>query len=192
MLRLLSVGVVAMVGFSSLKTAVWVPEPRAAARDSITEERAYALAVGTIGDSAIHALDFFPARAQLRIQTAFLNPSLDLSIPFDDLAARSLAASQAIGGALERMAVVSIPRDLKDLNAELVKALNSATRASVALTTAAHACQMSVTSVERCQVPFSSASSRMAESYKRYVGARAKIRAQILDTDTHLADFDRR
>jgi hypothetical protein len=71
-------------------------------------------------------------------------------------------------------------------------ALKAATQASARLTAASRACQLSMASVDRCQVPFSSASSRVAESYKRYLDVRAKIRAQVLDTDTRLAPFSPR
>ena len=86
---------------------------------------------------------------------------------------------------------VSVPADLKRLNAQLLGALKDATGASASLTTAAHACQFAIGSVERCQGPFSAASSRLSASYKRYVEGRARIRAQVLDTDTHLAEFRR-
>jgi len=186
----MSVGAVAMLGVSSVGKHGRDVLGRTA-RDSIAEERAYVAAVATIADSAIRRLDFFPARAQLRVQTAFLGPAANASIPFDDLASRGDAAALAIDMAVERLAAAPVPRDLKELNLRLINALKDATRASALLTTAAHACQMSVASVERCQAPFSAASSRMAMSYKRYVDVRSRIRAQVLDTDTHLGEFTR-
>jgi hypothetical protein len=192
--RMLSIGAAAMLGVSSVATPSHAPQlsirSAGASGDLVAEERAYVAAVGTIADSAARRLDFFPTRAQLRVQAAFLLPSDD-AVPFDDLAARGDAASVAIDAALERFADVHVPEDLKSLNAELVKALNDATQASVNLTAAAHACQVSMTSVNRCQVPFSSASSKLAASYKHYLGARAKIGAQVLDTGTHLSEFRR-
>jgi hypothetical protein len=182
-----SIGAVAMLGVSSVATS---GRARVTSSDLIAEERAYAAAVGTIADSAIHRLDFFPARAQLRVQAAFLMPSGD-QVPFEDLAALGTAASVAIDAAIDRLADLPVPPDLKRLNAELVNALRDATRASANLTAAAHACEMSMDSINRCQVPFSAASSRFAASYNRYLGARAKIRAQVVDTDTHLAEFKR-
>lgn len=192
--RLLSIGAVTMLGASSVAT---LAPPRLNTRagdvvaDSVSDERAYAVAIATIADSAIHRLDFFPGRAQLRVQTAFLSPTPDAAIPFDDLAARGNAASVEIDAAVERLSTAPVPHDLKELSTKLLGALKDATRASWSLTTAAHACGQSIASVERCQVPFSSASSRVAESYKRYVDVRAKIRSQVLDTDTHLDDFKR-
>ena len=188
MLRVaMSFGAVAMLGASSVARRDHAPRP--VAPDSIAEERAYVAAVATIADSAIRRLDFFPARAQVRMQTAFLASSGDSSIPFDDLAARGDAAAVAMDMAVERLAVTAVPHDLKELHSKLVNALKDGTRASASLTSAARACQVSMASVERCQAPFSSASSRMAMSYKHYVDARARIRAQVLDTDTHLAEF---
>jgi hypothetical protein len=183
-----------MIGVSSVATVFHAPQlsVRTFGRPGgqVAEERAYVAAVGMIADSAVHRLDFFPTRAQLRVQAAFLMPSED-QLPFDDLAARGDAASVAIDAALDRFAGVRVPDDLKSLNAELVTALRDATKASANLTVAAHACQVSMISINRCQVPFSSASSRLAASYKHYLGARAKIGAQVLDTDTHLPDFGR-
>jgi len=188
MLRVaMSVGAVVMLGASSV--AKRDDAAPAVTPDSVAEERAYVTAVATIGDSGIRRLDFFPARAQLRVQTAFLAPAGDASIPFDELAARGDAAAVAMDLAVERLAVTSVPGDLKELHSKLVNALKDGTRASASLTTAARACQMSVASVERCQAPFSAASSRMAMSYKHYVDVRNRIRAQVLDTDTHLGEF---
>lgn len=194
--RTISIGVVAMLGASSIATLTRTPAmhtgPASGVIDSVAEEHAYAIAVRTIADSAIHRLDFFPARAQLRVQTAFLAASPEASVPFDELAQLSAAATVAIGVAAERFAGVAVPSDLKTLHVELVKALEGATQAGEHLTMAAQACQVSMASVDRCQVPFSSASSRVADSYKRYLAARSKIRAQVLDTDTHLPEFARR
>jgi len=184
-----SLGAVAMLGASSVAKRDHAPAGSVA--DSVAVERAYVAAVATVGDSAIRRLDFFPARAQVRVQTAFLASANDESIPFDELASRGDAAAVAIDMAVERLAVMSVPADLKDLHSRLVNALRDGTRASASLTTAARACQMSVASLERCQAPFSAASSRMAMSYKRYIDARAKIRSQVLDTDTHLPEFTR-
>lgn len=182
--RMLSFGVAATLGLSSIASL------RRESRDLVAEERAYAAAVGAIADSAIHRLDFFPARAQLRVQAAFLLPSDD-AVPFDNLAAHGDAASVAIDAALDRFSDIHVPDDLKALNAELVNALKDATRASANLTAAAHSCQMSMVSVNRCQVPFTSASSRLAASYKHYLDARAKIGTQVVDTDTRLVAFAR-
>lgn len=190
--RMLSIGAVAMLGATSIATLTRHPQPSLHAAelsaDSVAEERSYAVAVATIADSAIHRLDFFPGRAQLRIQAAFVLPSSD-QVPFDDLAARGNAATTAIGAALDRFREVRVPADLKALHRELVNALTDANRATANLTMAANACQGSMSSIDRCQVPFTSATSRLAASYNHYLGARAKIGAQIVDTDTHLAEF---
>jgi hypothetical protein len=183
-----SIGAVAMLGVSGVATFTRLPLNES--RDLVAEERAYALAVGTIADSAIHRLDFFPTRAQLRIQAAFLLPSND-PVPFDDLAGRGDAVSSAIGLALDQFTDIRVPGDLKGLNAELVNALKDATRASANLAAAAQLCQVAMASIDRCQAPFTSASSHLAASYKRYLGARAKIGAQVVDTDTRLVEFKR-
>jgi hypothetical protein len=190
-----SVGAFLMLGGSGAANLLRSPLGGAAAfeaaRDSVADERRYVAAVGTIGDSAIRRLDFFPTRAQLRVQTAFISSSNGTQVPFDDLASRSDAAAQAIDAAVERLAGVTVPRDLEALNAELVKALQDATRASASLTHAAYACQLSMSSVERCQVPFSGASTRLAKAYERYLGVRGRIREKVLDTDTHMTPFSR-
>jgi hypothetical protein len=189
MLKLpLSVCAVAILGASGVAKQVRNAVAPTAA-DSVAVERAYVAAVATVADSAIRRLDFFPARAQLRVQTAFLAPAGDASIPFDELAARGDAAAVAMDMAVERLAVTPVPGDLRQLHSKLLDALNDGVRATASLTTAARACQMSSASVERCQTPFSAASSRMAMSYKRYVDARNRIRMQVLDTDTHLGEF---
>ncbi|HEY4307524.1 MAG TPA: hypothetical protein VGM82_23825 [Gemmatimonadaceae bacterium] len=182
-----SIAAAAMLGVSGVATLVRLPHEFP---DNTAEERAYAVAIGEIADSAIHRLDFFPSRAQLRIQAAFMLPSDD-PVPFDALASRGNAASAAIGLAVDRFTDVRVPDDLRKLNAELVNALKDANNASANLTAAAHVCETMMTSINRCQAPFTSASSRLAASYNRYLGARAKIGAQIVDTDTHLADFKR-
>ena len=190
-----SVGAFLMLGGSGAANLLRSPFGRAvafeAARDSVADERRYVAAVGTIGDSAIRRLDFFPTRAQLRVQTAFISSSNGTQVPFDDLASRSDAAAQAIDAAVERLAGVTVPRDLAALNAELVKALKDAMRASASLTQAAYACQLAMSSVERCQVPFSGASTRLAKSYENYLGVRGRIREKVLDTDTHMTPFSR-
>jgi hypothetical protein len=184
-----SLGAIAMLGGTGVATLAREPRLAGVRPDSVAEERAYVVAVATIADSAIHRLDFFPARAQLKVQTAFLSPAGDGTVPFDDLASRGSAATVEIDAAVERLSSIAVPGDLKKLNAQLLRALEDATQASAWLVNAAHACEATMASVERCQAPFSSASSRVAASYKRYVDARARIRAQVLDTDTHLADF---
>jgi len=193
--RMLSIGAFAMLGATGIATLGSGPQlslrMAGVSADSIAEERAYAGAIATVADSAIHRLDFFPARAQLRVQTAFLIPSSEETVPFDDLAVRGDAASIQIDAAVERLATVRVPSDLHALNTQLVKSLKGATNAAVSLTAAAHSCHVSMASIDRCQVPFSAASSRVAESYKRYIEVRAKIRAQILDTDTRIDDFRR-
>jgi hypothetical protein len=190
-----SVGAFLMLGGSGAASLLRSPFAGAAAfeaaRDSVADERRYVAAVGTIGDSAIRRLDFFPTRAQLRIQTAFISSSNGTQVPFDDLASRSDAAAQAIDAAVEQLAGVVVPRDLAALNAELVEALKDATRAGASLTHAAYACQLSMSSVERCQVPFSGASTRLAKSYERYLAVRDRIREKVLDTDTHMIPFSR-
>jgi hypothetical protein len=50
---------------------------------------------------------------------------------------------------------------------------------------------MNVSSTQRCQSPFTSASTALSEAYKRYLDTRVKIREQIRDTQTELPEFRR-
>jgi molybdopterin-guanine dinucleotide biosynthesis protein A len=187
-----------MAGTGNLLIAAWVytslgarvVTAQDAPRDTVQQERVYASAVATLADSAIHRLDFFPARAQLRVQTAFLSAQSEAtSVPFAELAAIGAAAALAIDEGAQRFKAVAVPADLTALHGALVSSLSAATRAADRLAAAASACQASMMSIERCQTPFAAASSRLLESYKAYLAARSKIGSQILDTQTHLAEF---
>ena len=159
-------------------------------RDSVDDERAYATAVAAIADRAIHRLDFFPARAQLRVQTAFLSsPNDTAAVPFAQLASISATAASAIDEDTQRFAGVAVPDDLKGLHRDLMNSLRAAVAAADRLAAAAAACRASTVSIQRCQSPFTSASSKLSTAYRDYLATRAKIAAQILDTNTQLIAF---
>ena len=161
-----------------------------APRDSIEDERAYAIALAAIADRAIHRLDFFPARAQMRVQTAFLSsPNDSTAVPFAQIASISATAASAIEEDTQRFAGVVVPDDLKGLHRDLVNSLRAAISAADRLSQAAGSCRVSTVSVQRCQSPFTSASAKIATAYRDYLATRAKIAAQVLDTNTELIAF---
>ena len=163
---------------------------QAVERDSVKDERAYASAVSAIGDSIIHRLDFFPDRAQLRVQMAFVSsPNALVAVPFDEIAEMSAAVAVAVDEGVERFAAIVVPHDLRSLHAELMKSLRSATAAADPLTLAARACSTAPASIQRCQTPFTAASSQLSSAYKDYRAVRTKIASQVLDTQTHLSEF---
>jgi hypothetical protein len=165
--------------------------PRDTPRDAAREEAVYAKVIENIADSAIHRLDFFPTRSQTRVQMLFLSANDSVSVLFADLGRRSIGAALAVDQMLGRFGTVLVPNDLHDLHAELTSALTAARSALDRLSAAATGCQMSVSSVQRCQAPFTSASSAVTVAYKRYLDARLKLREQIRDTQTELPEFRR-
>lgn len=174
-----------------LPSAVHAQTPRDSARDPARDEAVYAHVVERVADSAIHRLDFFPARSQTRVQLLFLSANDSVSILFADLGRRSLAAALAVDDMIGRFGGTPVPDDLRDLHHDLVSALGAARSALDRLASASTGCQMSVASVERCQSPFNSASASLSGAYKRYLDARVKIRDQIRDTETDLPEFHR-
>jgi hypothetical protein len=164
--------------------------PRAQPDGLARAESAYARAVATLGDSAVHRLDFFPARAQLRVQLAFLDPRAASVVPFGALARLSADAAPAVADLADRLGGVAAPADLDALHASLRTALDDATAALTHLAAAATACAADAGSVARCQAPFTEASSRLARAYARYLDARRRVRDRITDTGTVLPAFD--
>ena len=155
------------------------------------EEAAYAVSITRVADSAIHRLDFFPARSQLRVQMLFMTAGgRDSANPvFFEISRRSLGAAMVVDEVGSRFESIRAPEDLRRLHAELVSSLHAARAALDHLAASANACQLDVRSVQRCQSPFTAASSALGEAYKRYLDTRVKIRDQIVDTQTVLPDF---
>jgi hypothetical protein len=153
------------------------------------DEAAYAASIANVADSAIHRLDFFPARAQLRVQMMFMSPSDSAVAVFYEVARRSNEAAYRVDDIASRFEATPVPDDLGALHADLVKALHAARSALDRLARSSAACQTNVTSIGRCQTPFTSASSAVAQAYKKYLTARAKIGDQIRDTHTVLPEF---
>src|SRR5690349_19091378 len=89
-------------------------------------EAAYARAIAGLADSVIRQLDGLPARAQLRVQTAFLDPARAGDVPFVELARRSAAAADVAESVAERFGAVAPPEDLVRLHAELTASLQDA------------------------------------------------------------------
>ncbi|MGH7615677.1 MAG: hypothetical protein ACREPM_00440 [Gemmatimonadaceae bacterium] len=156
---------------------------------AVHDEGLYAKVIENVADSAIHRLDFFPARAQTRVQLLFLSAGDSISVLFADLNRRSLGAAVAVDQMIGRLGTTLVPDDLQELHAQLLSALAAARAALDRLAIASASCQMSVSSVQRCQSPFTSATSALASAYKRYVETRVKIREQIRDTQTELPEF---
>jgi hypothetical protein len=164
--------------------------PLGAQPDSLARrEAAYAQAIAMLADSAIRQLDFFPAKVQLRVQMAFLDPARSAAVPFDQLAARSSTAADVVGDIGDRLDGVTPPGDLAPLHAALAESLRDARGALAQLATTAETCRGAAESVARCQAPFTSASSQLARAYKRYLATRARIGEQITDTGTILPRF---
>jgi hypothetical protein len=173
--------------------ALWlVAAPRVGAQRAVVRddgEGAYALAIARTADSAIHRLDFYSTRAQLRAQMLFLAPRDTAVAIFFEIARRSSAAAQVVDETLERFERTRVPDDLHDLHATLLTALRAARGAADRLATAAQACEVDPSSVARCQTPFGAASSAVVGAYGRYLDARGRIARQILDTQTVLPAF---
>lgn len=152
------------------------------------EEAAYAASIARVADSAIHRLDFFPARTQLRVQMLFM--TRDSANPvFSEISRRSLGAAMGVDEIASRFEGIRAPEDLRRLHADLVASLHAARTALDRLAASANACQVDVSSVQRCQSPFTAASSALGQAYKRYLDTRVKIKDQIIDTQTVLPDF---
>lgn len=163
---------------------------QAAPRDSVQDERAYAVAVAAIADSAIHHLDFFPERNQLRVQMAFLSsPNDPRAVPFTEIARTSASVAIAIDEGIQRFEMVVVPHDLQARHRELTKSLHAAATAADRLAVAANACSVFGASIQRCQTPFTGASTQLSNAYRDYLAIRAKIADQVLDTETHLVEF---
>ncbi|HXT15003.1 MAG TPA: hypothetical protein VN706_05200 [Gemmatimonadaceae bacterium] len=154
-----------------------------------TDETLYANAVSLIADSAIHRLDFFPPRAQLRVQLLFLSPRDSSAAVFFEIARRSDVSAIQIDATMSRFEHMPVPDDLHELNRELLTSLRTARGALDHLGAAAKACQLDATSVARCQGPFTSASRAVATAYDHYLSTRARIARQITDTQTILPAF---
>jgi hypothetical protein len=152
------------------------------------EEAAYAVSIMHVADSAIHRLDFFPARSQLRVQMLFMTRESANPV-FSDVGHRSLGAALVVDEIATSFEGIHAPEDLRRLHAELVSSLHAARAALDRLSASANACQVDVSSVQRCQSPFTAASSALSQAYKRYLDARVKIKEQIADTQTVLPDF---
>jgi hypothetical protein len=187
--------VIATCAVFDLGVAPGEPAPRrvtplGAQPDSLARrEAAYAQAIAMLADSAIRQLDFFPAKVQLRVQLAFLDPARSASVPFDQLAAQSSTAADVMGDIGDRIDGLTPPGDLAPLHAALAESLRDARGALAQLATTAQTCRGAAESVARCQAPFTSASSQLARAYKRYLATRARIGEQITDTGTILPRF---
>jgi hypothetical protein len=184
--KLLAAASVALV--ASLAASALSAQP---ARERARDEAVYARVIESVADSAIHRLDFFPARAQTRAQLLFVSPNDSVAVLFAELGRRSLGAAVVVDEMIGRFNVTTVPDDLRGLHRDLMSALGAARAALDRLAAASAGCQLSVSSVQRCQSPFTSASTALSDAYGRYLGARVKIREQIRDTETDLAEFRR-
>jgi len=153
------------------------------------DEAEYALAVARVADRGIHHLDFFPARAQLRVQMIFLAPRDSAAAIFAEIERRSIDAGTAIDDISFRFEKTPVPDDLHVLHGALLTSLRSARAALDRLGIAASACERDPSSVSRCQTPITSASSAVAQAYSRYLDVRGRIASQVSDTRTTLPAF---
>jgi len=119
----------------------------------------------------------------------FMTPSDSAVAVFYEVARRSSEAAYRVDDIVSRFETTRVPGDLGALHGELVKSLHAARSALDRLARSSAACQMDVTSIGRCQTPFTSASSALAQAYKKYLATRAKISDQIRDTQTVLPEF---
>jgi hypothetical protein len=180
---------VALLGWLS---AMVVAASSAAAQRTSSDaarEAAYAVSVARIADSAIHRLEFFPARAQLRAQLLFLSSNDSTTAVFAELAKHSVASAQNVDEISARFERIDVPDDLHRLHGELVESLRAARSALDRLAASSTACEFDPTAVTRCQTPFASASSALSVAYRKYLDVRQRIAAQIVDTDTRLPTF---
>lgn len=152
-------------------------------------EAAYATSVAKVADSAIRRLDFFPARAQVRVQMLLLTPHDSAVAIFAEITRRSRDAALSLDEIAQHFESTPVPDDLGELHRNLLSALRDARTALARLERASSACAVDLSSSTRCQGAFSSASSAVAQSYARYLDVRAKIREQITDTQTVLPEF---
>jgi hypothetical protein len=95
-------------------------------RDSVRDEATYARAIETVADSAIHRLDFFPARSQTRVQLLFLAANDTVAVLFADLGRRSLGAAVVVDQMIGQFGAVLVPEDLRGLHRDLLTALTAA------------------------------------------------------------------
>jgi len=166
------------------------PRPLRVQPDSTAvAEAAYARAIAALADSVIRQLDVLPARAQLRVQTAFLDPAHASAVPFDDLARRGAAAAEVAESVADRFGAVAPPEDLARLHVELTASLRDAQAALERVVAASAACARDAASLQRCQVPFTEASGAMSRAYRRYLEVRQRVGHQVTDTGTLLPAF---
>ncbi|MFI5229769.1 MAG: hypothetical protein ACHQWU_11920, partial [Gemmatimonadales bacterium] len=154
-----------------------------------TREAEYALSIAQVADSAIHRLDFFPARFQLRAQMLFLGRADSAAVVFAALSARSMAAAVAVDDVSSDFERTLVPGDLGELHHELVGALHAARGSLDRLSRSANACAADASSLSRCQSPFAAASIALGQAYAHYLEARQRIANQIADTKTVLPAF---
>jgi len=181
-----------LLGLGALPLALLAstPRPLRIQPDSTTvAEAAYAHAVAVLADSVIRQLAVLPTRAQLRVQTAFLDPTQASAVPFGELARRSASAADAAESAAERFGIMAPPRDLVALHGELTASLRDAQTALGRVVAAAAACANDAASLQRCQVPFTEASGAMTRAYRRYLDVRRRLGDQVTDTGTILPAF---
>jgi hypothetical protein len=152
-------------------------------------EAEYAVSIARVADSAIHRLDFFPARFQVRAQMLFLGRVDSAGPMFAALSARSLSAALDVDDVSEAFERTLVPVDLSTLHHQLVGALHAARAALDHLSRSASACAADASSVSRCQAPFTAASSAVGQAYARYLDTRRRIADQITDTKTLLPAF---
>ena len=152
-------------------------------------EAAYAHAVAAIADSVIRQLDVLPERAQLRVQTAFLDPGRAATVPFGQLARLGASAFDVADSMTERFEGIAPPADLARLHADLTATLRDAREALARMVAAADACAGDPASLQRCQVPFTAASDALGRAQRRYLDVRRRLGRQVTDTGTILPAF---
>ena len=180
---------VATIGTMPLVLAGALSAQTPAGSGEARREAEYAMSVARVADSAIHRLDFFPARLQLRAQMLFLGRRDTAAVVFAALSARSTAAALAVDDVATAFQATPVPDDLRELHRQLLGALHAARRALDRLSRSAEACAVDQGSVSRCQAPLTSASIAMGQAYSRYLDARRRIADQVLDTKTLLPAF---
>jgi len=152
-------------------------------------ESAYARAVAVLSDSAVRQRDFFPERAQVRLETALLDPREAPVVPFAALAERAADAARTVADLTERFGSVAVPPDLGAHHATVLAALRDEAGALGLLAAAATACENATRSELRCRTPLTDATVRLSRAGRRYLDARRRIRDQIADTGTELPEF---
>lgn len=155
----------------------------------VAREQAYARAIESFGDSAIRRLDFFPASTQLRVQTAFSDGRAPRAVNFSALRERSAEASLELDEIIHLLETTLAPEDLSGFHRSMLEALRRAEAGLTHLARASAGCESSPGSLQHCQSPFTAASSEVAGAYGRYLAVRNRIREQIIDTGTLLAEF---